>query len=228
MLSMPSEKPMPSERSGQTEKPGQTRKPESSRPYHHGDLRSALLASAERTLRDKGVTALSLRELARDIGVSHAAPGRHFKDKQALLNALALEGYDRLTRTLDAADDPGRPLEPRLIALARAYLSFSLDNGELLELMYARKHDPEASEQMAAAVDRTIGAFERIVADAQGRGELIAGDPAQLTLVMGATLHGTALFAAGDKIDPSTALDGVPALVHLLLHGLKPRPTDAR
>lgn len=209
---MPSEKP---------------EKPEN-RPYHHGDLRSALLASAERTLRDKGVTALSLRELARDIGVSHAAPGRHFKDKQALLNALALEGYERLNRALDAADDPALPLEPRLIALARAYLAFSIDNGELLELMYARKHDPEASEQMSAAVDRTIGGFERIVADAQERGELIAGDPAQLTLVMGATLHGTAMFAANDKIDPSAALDGVPALVHLLLHGLKPRPTDGR
>ena len=79
-------------------------KPET-RPYHHGDLRSALLAAAERTLRDKGTSAsLSLRELARDIGVSHAAPGRHFKDKQALLNALALVGYC-LLYTSDAADE---------------------------------------------------------------------------------------------------------------------------
>ena len=58
-----------------------------SRPYHHGDLRAALLAAAERTLRDKGVGSLSLRELAREVGVSHAAPGRHFKDKQALLQS---------------------------------------------------------------------------------------------------------------------------------------------
>jgi AcrR family transcriptional regulator len=193
------------------------------RPYHHGDLRSALLASAERTLREKGAGALSLRELARDIGVSHAAPGRHFKDKQALLNALALAGYERLTRALTAVDDPALPLEPRLVALARGYLGFATENAELLELMFARKHDPDASEEMATAVDRTVGALERIIADAQKRGEIIEGDPAQLTLTLGATMHGTAAFAANDMVDPQTALEGIPYLVHLLLNGLQPR-----
>jgi AcrR family transcriptional regulator len=205
--------PMPSE------------KPESheTRPYHHGHLRSALLASAERTLREKGAGALSLRELARDIGVSHAAPGRHFKDKQALLNALALAGYERLTRALTAVDDPALPLEPRLVAFARGYLGFATENAELLELMFARKHDPDASEEMAAAVDRTVGVLERIIADAQKRGEIIEGDPAHLTLVVGATLQGTATLAALDRLDTQTTLDGVPQLVHLILHGLKPR-----
>jgi AcrR family transcriptional regulator len=205
--------PMPSEKSESRE----------TRPYHHGDLRSALLASAERTLREKGAGALSLRELARDIGVSHAAPGRHFKDKQALLNALALAGYERLTRALTAVDDPALPLEQRLVALARGYLGFATENAELLELMFARKHDPDASEEMAAAVDRTVGALERIIADAQKRGEIIEGDPAHLTLVVGATLQGTATFAANDRLEAQTTLDGVPQLVHLMLHGLKPR-----
>jgi AcrR family transcriptional regulator len=205
--------PMPSEKSESRE----------TRPYHHGDLRSALLASAERTLREKGAGALSLRELARDIGVSHAAPGRHFKDKQALLNALALAGYERLTRVLTAVDDPALPLEQRLVALARGYLGFATENAELLELMFARKHDPDASEEMAAAVDRTVGALERIIADAQKRGEIIEGDPAHLTLVVGATLQGTATFAANDRLEAQTTLDGVPQLVHLMLHGLKPR-----
>jgi AcrR family transcriptional regulator len=194
-----------------------------SRPYHHGDLRAALLASAERTLRDKGIGSLSLRELARDVGVSHAAPGRHFKDKQALLNALALAGYERLSRALDTADDPTLALEPRLTALARAYLDFSIDNAELLDLMYARKHEPDASEQMAAAVERAIGSLERVIADAQRRGEVIEGDPEHINLVLGATLHGIAAFAANNMVDPRAALDGIPFLVHLLLHGLKPR-----
>ncbi|MDT0388166.1 TetR/AcrR family transcriptional regulator [Streptomyces dubilierae] len=194
-----------------------------SRPYHHGDLRSTLLAGAERTLREKGAGALSLRELAREAGVSHAAPGRHFKDKQALLNALALSGYDRLGQALEAADEPDLPLQRRLTALARAYLAFSLDHPELLELMYARKHDPDASEQMAAAVDRTVGSLERVIADAQERGEIIAGDPQHLTLLTGATLQGIASFAAGGMLPAETALDGIEELVHLLLHGLKPR-----
>jgi len=194
-----------------------------SRPYHHGDLRSALLASAERTLRTKGITALSLRELAREAGVSHAAPGRHFKDKQALLNALALVGYDRLEQALHAADDPELPLEPRLTALARAYLRFALDNAELLELMYARKHDPDAHEQMAAAVDRTVGALERVVADAMSRGEILAGDPARVTLVTGAGLHGLASLAAAGMLAPEEALDSIGELVHHMLYGIKPR-----
>ncbi|MFI6007937.1 TetR/AcrR family transcriptional regulator [Streptomyces sp. NPDC051243] len=201
------------------------RMPESpeSRPYHHGDLRAALLTAAERTLRDKGAGSLSLRELAREVGVSHAAPGRHFKDKQALLNALALTGYDRLGKTLGSADDPALPLERRLTALARAYLGFAVDNAELLELMYARKHDPDASEQMAAAVERTVGSMERVLADAQKRGEIIEGDPEELNLVTGAALHGMAAFIAGGWLTPEAALAGVEGLVHHLLHGLKPR-----
>ncbi|MFJ7078018.1 TetR/AcrR family transcriptional regulator [Streptomyces sp. NPDC098781] len=194
-----------------------------SRPYHHGDLRAALLAAAERTLREKGVGALSLRELAREVGVSHAAPGRHFKDKQALLNALALAGYERLSRALDTAEDPALPLEPRLTALARAYLGFAVDNAELLELMYARKHDPEASEQMAAAVERTVGGLEQVLTDAQRRGEIIEGTPEELNLVTGAALHGMAAFIAGGWLTPEAALAGVEGLVHHLLNGLKPR-----
>ena len=66
------------------------------RPYHHGNLRAALLEPAERALRERGVGGLSLRELAREVGVSHAAPRRHFADKQALLDALAEDGFERL------------------------------------------------------------------------------------------------------------------------------------
>ncbi|WP_411151967.1 TetR/AcrR family transcriptional regulator [Streptomyces sp. A30] len=194
-----------------------------SRPYHHGDLRAALLAVAERTLREKGVGSLSLRELARETGVSHAAPGRHFKDKQALLNALALAGYERLARTLDAADDPALPLQPRLTALAGAYLGFATEHAELLELMYARKHDPDAAEQMAVGIDKTVGSLERVIADAQKRGEIVEGDPERLTLVVGAALQGIAAFTTGGMLDPDAAGDTLDDLVHHLLHGLKPR-----
>ncbi|MFD5266596.1 TetR/AcrR family transcriptional regulator [Streptomyces sp. NPDC058335] len=194
-----------------------------SRPYHHGDLRAALLESAERTLREKGVGSLSLRELARETGVSHAAPGRHFKDKQALLDALALAGYDRMAKALDAAHDPTLPLQPRLTALARAYLTFATENAELLALMYARKHEPEATEQMAAGVDRTVGAFERVIADAQRQGEVIEGDPQQLTLFAGAALHGLAALTAGGMLDATAVLAMTDDLVHVLLHGLTPR-----
>ncbi|MEU9475773.1 TetR/AcrR family transcriptional regulator [Streptomyces sp. NPDC048191] len=194
------------------------------RPYHHGDLRAALLKSAERTLRAKGAGALSLRELARDIGVSHAAPGRHFKDKQALVDALALDGYERLNQALAAATDrPGQSFEERMAALARAYLGFAVENPELLELMFARKHDPDSSAQLAAAVDESLGSLTRMIADAQERGEIVAGDPERITTVAAASLHGLAALIASCALDAEEAMSGLDEHVHLLLHGLTPR-----
>ncbi|OLZ71662.1 TetR family transcriptional regulator [Streptomyces sp. IMTB 2501] len=199
----------------------------SNRPYHHGDLRAALLKSAERTLRDKGVGALSLRELARDAGVSHAAPGRHFKDKQALIDALALDGYERLNRALDTAvEGPGLDFEGRLAALARAYLGFAVENPELLELMFARKHAPEGSAgsaQLAAAVDHSLGSITRMIADAQEQGEIIAGDPERITMIAAASLHGLATLIAGGALPADEGMNGLDEHVHLLLNGIRPR-----
>ena len=73
------------------------------RPYHHGNLREALLLAGEQALEAGGAQNLSLRELAREVGVSHAAPRRHFPDKQALLDALALSGWERLGAALASA-----------------------------------------------------------------------------------------------------------------------------
>ena len=79
------------------------------RPYHHGNLREALLAAAERTLVAGGASSLTLRELGRELGVSHTSPRRHFADKQALLDALALRGFERLGAvTARAAKDRAR------------------------------------------------------------------------------------------------------------------------
>ncbi|MGW0994991.1 TetR/AcrR family transcriptional regulator [Streptomyces sp. NPDC002523] len=195
-----------------------------SRPYHHGDLRAALLKSAERTLREKGAGALSLRELARDIGVSHAAPGRHFKDKQALLDALALDGYERLNQGLAAAAALTDPtFEERMTALARAYLGFAVENPELLELMFARKHDPDSSAQLTAAVDQSLTGLTRMFTEAQERGEIIEGDPERIAMVATSSLHGLAALITSCALDASEALAGLDEHVHLILHGLKPR-----
>ncbi|MEU0118780.1 TetR-like C-terminal domain-containing protein [Streptomyces bobili] len=124
---------------------------------------------------------------------------------------------------MEAAHDPALPLRSRLTALARAYLTFATENAELLALMYARKHEPGAAEQMAAAVDRTVGAFERVIADAQRQGEIIEGDPEQLTLFTGATLHGLAAMTVGGMLDETAVLAMTEDLVRVLLHGLTPR-----
>src|SRR5471032_545129 len=111
------------------------------RPYHHGNLRTALLEEAERTVRERGVQELSLRELARAVGVSHGAPRRHFPDRQALLDALAEAGFARLGAELSSAmEGAGEDFQARLRATAAAYISFATSDAALLELMFAGKH----------------------------------------------------------------------------------------
>src|SRR3954454_17335988 len=169
---------------------------EEARRYHHGNLRSELLEQAEQTLRERGAGELSLRELARELGVSHAAPRRHFRDKQALLDALAENGFERLGRSLDRAmrlADEGFPA--RLAAFAQAYVRFATANGALLELMFAGKHRAGASESLRAAAEDAFAKPLALVADAQREGEVVSGDPERVTTVLFAALQGLVSMA---------------------------------
>lgn len=98
------------------------------RSYHHGNLREALLQRALEIIGEDGVEALSLRSLARDLGVSHAAPARHFKTKAELLNAIAREGCEKLMESTSKAvalhDEPAA----RIGALAKAYVNWAVAN----------------------------------------------------------------------------------------------------
>ena len=118
-------------------------------PYHHGNLRTALLERAGETLAAEGADALTLRRLARELGVSHAAPGRHFRDRRALLDALAIEGYAALNARLEAATDAAGPVDPngapRFSAVARAYLGFAGEHGPLMEVMTRSVSSPSVS-----------------------------------------------------------------------------------
>lgn len=89
--------------SAQPKQPGQSTQPE--RPYHHGDLRRAILHAALDVIAADGPSALSLRDLARRAGVSHAAPAHHFKDRTGLLTAIAADGHGLLAATLAEAGD---------------------------------------------------------------------------------------------------------------------------
>jgi AcrR family transcriptional regulator len=176
------------------------------RPYHHGNLREALLQAGRVTLRERGAGALSLRELARVVGVSPAAPRRHFVDRRALLDALALAGFARLGSELRAAsDDAGPDLAAQLRALARAYIAFATADAALLELMFASKHGASPVAFEAAAGDAFSPVLDVIV-KGQQEGALPAGDPERVGLVQLATIQGIAsLRAAG--IVPADQLD---------------------
>ncbi|MEI5131665.1 TetR/AcrR family transcriptional regulator [Streptomyces libani] len=192
------------------------------RRYHHGDLRAALLTRAEQTLREKGPGALSLRELARDLGVSHAAPSRHFKDKQALLDALALAGFDRLHETLAASREAGETFPDRLGGLVRAYVDFAVANAELLDLMYTVKHDPAASEALIAAAHRLGAMAEEMVAEGQRDGEVREGPVDSIALPVFTTLHGFASFAMSSVLSAEQVASGLDAVIAYMLRGCAP------
>jgi AcrR family transcriptional regulator len=174
----------------------------SERPYHHGNLRSALLHAAERTVRDRGVQDLSLRELARDVGVSHGAPRRHFPDRQALLDALAQTGFERLRSELrGAVDGAGDDFEARLHATAAAYIRFATADPALLELMFAVKHR-EGAGALQEAADRAFAVMMEVVAQGQAEGRLDSGDPERVGLVLFATIQGIAALLTGGMVAP--------------------------
>lgn len=195
----------------------------SDRAYHHGNLRAALLAHAERTVRERGVQALSLRALARDVGVSHGAPRRHFPDRDALLDAVAQSGFERLAASLaQAVAGAGQSGEARLSALAHAYVAFATRDAALLELMFATKHRPGA-EHVLAAAERSLAIALDVVASAQRAGELVAGDAEQITRFVFATLHGLATMINGSMLGDADPESAVSDTVERLLAGLRPR-----
>ncbi|MGY1943700.1 TetR/AcrR family transcriptional regulator [Nocardia asiatica] len=193
-----------------------------SRSYHHGDLRAELLQRAEATLRESGVDGLSLRRLARDVGVSHAAPTRHFKDKQALLDAIAVSGFERLAAALAQTAAAGS-IDGHVRALARTYLRFATDNPALVALMFARRHSPAAGDAMSQVVDAAFATPVALIAEAQRLGEVIEGDPRRIALSAVATLQGLATFVGSGVIAAETAEELLDETITHMIDGLRPR-----
>src|SRR5439155_23129407 len=115
--------------------------------YHHGDLRRAVLDAALDFISHDGPGALSLRDLARRAGVSHAAPAHHFGDKRGLLTAVAAEGYRRLAGSLVARDET----TPGFAGVAVAYVRFAVEERPYFEVMFRPDlYDPADPDLVAA------------------------------------------------------------------------------
>lgn len=192
------------------------------RPYHHGNLREELLERAEEIVRTRGVADLSLRELAREAGVSHGAPRRHFPDRQALLDALALRGFERLEQEILAAAKGRAGLQTRLSRTAVAYVRFAVRDSALLELMFAGKHrDPGGPVHEAG--DRAFTAMAGLITEGQAAGHLAGTSPEQLGLLVWSTLQGLASLVNGGMLDEAD-LDGIVTdAMRNLMTGLAPR-----
>jgi AcrR family transcriptional regulator len=192
------------------------------RRYHHGDLRAALLTQAETTLRETGVDGLSLRDLARTIGVSHGAPRRHFEDKAALLEALVAEGFHRLGEALaKAAVLEDRDFVAILKDVAVTYIRFATDNPALVDLMSSSRYLADADDALVRARETSFSPVRHLVEVGQSTGQLAPGEVARIGTLIFATLHGLATMANNKMIDP---LDDqlISDAVNSLLVGLAP------
>lgn len=117
------------------------------RAYHHGDLRKALIEAAEAELGEKGVEGFTLRGCAKRVGVSHAAPAHHFKDANALLTALAAEGFQRFAAAMRKRQAKAADARGRLIGAGLGYIDFALANPALFRLMFSSSR-PDFSDEM--------------------------------------------------------------------------------
>ncbi|MFF2216994.1 TetR/AcrR family transcriptional regulator [Streptomyces antibioticus] len=166
--------------------------------YHHGDLRAACLRAARELLEEDGSAGLSLRAVARRAGVSATAPYRHYTDREALVSAVAAQGYRELAEDLAAAH-PAPSSPDDLAAVAVAYVRFALDHPALFRAMFAEPCDPTSEERVAAtaAISQYV---QGIVRDAFPG----AGDTEALATTVWALVHGLAFLHLDGKLDTST------------------------
>ncbi|WP_280397955.1 TetR/AcrR family transcriptional regulator [Nocardia carnea] len=160
------------------------------RPYHHGNLRQAVLEQAMPVVRERGAAELSLRELAATIGVTHAAVRRYFPDRQQLHDALAVEGFALLGARLRGAVEGAPDYRAQIHSIARAYLDFVTSEANLAELMFAHKHGEggdAVSESAEAAFSPILLVFQRGLA-----GDPRSTSPERTALIFFATLQGLA------------------------------------
>jgi AcrR family transcriptional regulator len=170
------------------------------RPYHHGDLRRALIAAARQIVEEEGTAALSLRAVAREAGVSAAAPYHHFKDKAELMDALADRGWWALDGIIADARAKARDAKQAIIDIGVAYVAFAQRNPRLYRLMYetSRKRTdlPEQAKGDGGSYDHLRCALIEAGADRSDQLDL------QLcTIAAWCAAHGLAELASFKQFD---------------------------
>ena len=182
-------------------------------PYHHGDARAACLRAA-RELLEEDDGGLSVRAVARRAGVSATAPYRHFPDREALVSAVAAQGYRELAERLATAH-PAPAAPDDLADVAVAYVQFALAHPALFRAMFSEPCDPGNAERAAAtaAISGYLDGLVRRAFPTHGPG----ADVEALSTAVWALVHGLAFLHLDGKLDasaPEVVADRVRAAVH--------------
>ncbi|MFN8446420.1 MAG: TetR/AcrR family transcriptional regulator [Caldilineaceae bacterium] len=171
--------------------------------YHHGDLRNALVQAGLTVLAEEGVERLNLREVARRVGVSHAAPYRHFADKEALLAAIAEDGFRRMGEQLVAtlAGIDGNWAE-KLQGIGRTYLGFAQENRDAYRLMFSHMiAHRDRHEALHTAAKASFDLLANTIHAGQRAGEFVAGDTASFTISVWSMMHGLASLLIEEQLE---------------------------
>jgi len=195
--------------------------------YHHGDLRAALLAEAAVMIAEGGVASVTMRALGHRLGVSRAAPYRHFEDKGALLVAVAAAGFDRLKNRLKSTDaaSPRSGLE-RFRRMGDVYVRFAVENPAHYRLMYgrealARQDQPELRESANALFEQLVSVFQAH----QRGGGIKRQDPRAQAYVAWSAVHGLASLWIEGQIQATDDIDKLTRqTTQTVLDGMRVRP----
>ncbi len=161
------------------------------------------------------------------MGVSHGAPLEHFRNKQALLDALAETGFQRLGRELEAAMTASQgTFAERLTVFAQTYVRFASRQPALLDVMFTSLHRPGAHPSMHEANNRAFAAPMALIADAQSDGQLAADDPDRAAMAVLATLQGLAWLANSSVIRDRPIDTVVAETIETLTNGLRRVPPE--
>lgn len=197
--------------------------------YQHGDLRPALIQAGLKLLGEGGVAGLSLRAAAQLAGVSHAAPYRHFSDKNALVAAIAEEGFRLLTahmRAQVARDGAPASTKQRLLALGLGYVDFAVRHPGYFHVIFGGVAQiAEPTPGLAAAADEAYLTLRNAVAEGITRGDLRAADVDILALSCWSMMHGLGMLVVARALPPAlrtqaAARDTAGALIGLLFDGI--------
>ncbi|MEV0674475.1 TetR/AcrR family transcriptional regulator [Mycobacterium sp. NPDC050441] len=189
------------------------------RPYHHGDLRTAAVAATVAEVEEVGVSAASMRRIARRAGVTHAALSHHFADKTGLFTAVATEGFRRMA----AAIEPVASGDLGFLSGGAEYVRFALENRGFYEVLFrpylCHQSDPDLTQARAAAFDILYGSARRSLISTRDPDTVTDADVASLVIAGWSMSHGLATLQATDNLadrPPGDILRGVELLASLL------------
>jgi len=190
--------------------------------YHHANLKEDLLNAAVRLIAEVGTEAFTLREVARRAGVSHNAPYRHFENKHDLLSAVAAQGFERLTASIERAMSEARDAKDRLRLCGRGYVQFGLRWPQHLRVMFDLSEAKKMSPECRRAGDRAFQTLLDCVVGLQAEGSLPPGNPRTFAIIAWSSVHGFAKLAIAGRLPfpQSQALDFLNLIARVLMEGM--------